>query len=125
MSMLNYTIRRLLGVIPILFGVMLISFALTRAMPGNPYEYLLQNGKITDSTYQTYLDNKERLGLDLPLLPQFYKYFTSCMGTFWSIIIFAYMGILGARSIYRVGKYTKTKIDLRCKEAQKISTSAV
>lgn len=108
MSLLNYTIRRLLGIIPILFGVMLMSFALTRAMPGNPYKFLLQDVKITDSTYQTYLDNVERLGLDLPLLPQFYKYITNSLGVFWSFLIFTYMGFLILKTIYKLGKYVKT-----------------
>ena len=108
--MLNYTIKRILGIIPILFGVMLISFVLTRAMPGNPYKALLIKRKITDSTLAAYEADVARLGLDLPVLPQFYRYFVSCMGIFWSMVIFTYMGFLGIKMVVDIGIFVKAKV---------------
>ncbi len=36
--MINYIIRRLLGFIPVLFGITLFTFVLVRAIPGGPFE---------------------------------------------------------------------------------------
>ncbi|WP_371805033.1 ABC transporter permease [Candidatus Lokiarchaeum ossiferum] len=75
MSLLKYTIRRILALIPILFGVLFMSFVLTRAMPDNPYKALIGDGGFkSDAQRQEYLNNVERLGLDKPVISQFLIY---------------------------------------------------
>ncbi|WP_371805945.1 ABC transporter permease [Candidatus Lokiarchaeum ossiferum] len=75
MSLLKYTIRRILALIPILFGVLFMSFVLTRAMPDNPYKFLIGEGGFrSDTQRQEYLNNVERLGLNKPVITQFLIY---------------------------------------------------
>ncbi|MHA1744803.1 MAG: hypothetical protein ACTSWW_02320 [Promethearchaeota archaeon] len=91
MSLLKYVVRRLLSLIPILFGVLFLSFALSRAMPGNPY--MIKMGEhVTDSQMAVYLQNLERLKLDEPVVAQFFIYYQNCLGVFWAYLTFAYMG---------------------------------
>lgn len=91
MSLLKYVVRRLLSLIPILFGVLFLSFALSRAMPGNPY--MIKMGEhITDSQMAVYLQNLERLKLDEPVVAQFFIYYQNCLGVFWAYLSFVYMG---------------------------------
>ena len=91
MSLLKFVVRRLLSLVPILFGVLFLSFALSRAMPGNPY--LIKLGEhITDSQYEVYLREVERLKLDEPAVTQFFVYYRNCLGVFWAYLTFVYMG---------------------------------
>ncbi len=91
MSLLKYVVRRLLSLVPILFGVLFLSFALSRAMPGNPY--LIKLGEhITDSQYEVYLREVERLKLDESVVTQFFVYYQNCLGPFFAYLTFAYMG---------------------------------
>ena len=39
--MINYILRRLLLIIPTLFGIMLLNFALTQFVPGGPIEQII------------------------------------------------------------------------------------
>ena len=67
--MLVYMIKRILGMIPLLIGITIISFAVIHLSPGNPVE--LQNSLNPKMTKET----KERLiklyGLDKPLYVQY------------------------------------------------------
>lgn len=91
MNLLRYTIRRILATIPIIFGVMFLTFAMTRIMPGNPF--LLELGERPSwSKIAAYNAAVIRYGLDKPIYIQFYKYFTNAMGLFLAWLIFAYIG---------------------------------
>lgn len=83
--MLTYLIRRILIMIPVLFGVIAITFFLSRMMPGDPvYAHLGQNW-----TQEMYDAKAAELGLDRPVIEQFFRYigdlFTGNWGTSISI----------------------------------------
>ena len=43
MSLTKYLVKRLIAIIPIVFGVMTLTFFLSRMMPGDPVLALLQS----------------------------------------------------------------------------------
>lgn len=61
--MTAYVTRRLLGLIPVLFGVSLLIFAITRLVPGDPAVALLGQRSTPEARAQL----REQLGLDQPL----------------------------------------------------------
>lgn len=61
--MTSYLIRRLLGLVPVLFGVSLLIFSITRLIPGDPAIVLLGQRSSAESRAQLRAD----LGLDKPL----------------------------------------------------------
>jgi len=63
----TYTLRRLLGSLPVLLGILIISFLLTRMVPGHPCDWIL-----TDKGTQEMCDRViEAKGLDRPIPIQF------------------------------------------------------
>jgi peptide/nickel transport system permease protein len=68
--MLRYLVRRLLLLIPILFGVSLLIFFWIRALPGGPAESLLGE-RATPQLVQEY---RHRYGLDKPVYVQYWAY---------------------------------------------------
>ena len=70
MSMLKYIFRRFLVMIPVLFGVLLITFVLSRMMPGDPVLAHLPQ-VYSPAQYDAAL---RRLGFDLPIWQQFFIY---------------------------------------------------
>src|SRR5215210_6595062 len=69
--MLRYVVRRLLLLIPILFGVSVLIFFWIRALPGGPAESLLGER----ATPQLVAAYRHRYGLDKPLPVQYWSYF--------------------------------------------------
>ena len=67
--MFRYVVRRLLLVIPILFGLSILVFFWVRALPGSPISSLLGE-RATPQLVQQY---KERYGLDQPVYQQYVK----------------------------------------------------
>jgi len=68
--MLRYVVRRLLGAIPVLFGLTIILFAFIHLLPGDPAEAILgqhQRPELVEAL-------RHRLGLDLPLWQQYLIY---------------------------------------------------
>jgi peptide/nickel transport system permease protein len=65
--MLRYVVRRLLLLVPILFGLSILVFFWVRALPGSPAESLLGE-RATPELVQAY---KERYGLDDPIYKQY------------------------------------------------------
>ena len=63
-------IKRLLGVVPVVFGVVLLTFLLVHAVPGDPVEVML--GESASSADRTQL--RADLGLDQPIYVQFGVY---------------------------------------------------
>jgi peptide/nickel transport system permease protein len=84
MSLLKYTIRRLFSLIPILFGVLFLSFVLTRQMEGNPYLWSIGEGAHGLSTAR-YQALKESLGLDKPPVQQFFLYLGNLFQGDWGL----------------------------------------
>src|ERR1700751_5853664 len=68
--MLRYLVRRLLLLVPILFGVSLLIFFWIHALPGSPAESLLGE-RATPQLVQVY---RHRYGLDKPIYVQYWSY---------------------------------------------------
>lgn len=64
---------RLLGALPNLAGVVVITFILTRALPGDPAAYFAGAA----ATPEAIAEVRAQLGLDQPLLTQFWRYLGS------------------------------------------------
>ena len=70
MSMLSYIVRRLLTLLPVLFGTLTLIFILSEFMPGDPtFAFLPQN-----FTYEQYLAIRRWLGIDDPLIVRYFRY---------------------------------------------------
>ena len=67
---LRATVLRVAQSIPVVIGVVIISFLLTRALPGDPAVYFAGVAADTDSIEQT----RVAMGLDKPLVQQFFIY---------------------------------------------------
>jgi len=70
--MLKILAKRLLGALPNLVGVIVITFGLTRALPGDPAAYFAGGAATQEAVEQV----RAQLGLDKPLLEQFFRYVT-------------------------------------------------
>lgn len=68
--MIQYTIRRVLTAIPVLLGILLVTFALARLIPGDPCRAILGE-KATAEVCDRFI---EEHGLDKPILTQFWIY---------------------------------------------------
>ncbi|MGA8259947.1 MAG: ABC transporter permease [Arenicellales bacterium] len=68
--MARYVAHRLLMMVGILFGVLIITFALSRVLPGSPVEMMLG----AKPTAEQIARARERLGLDRPIPEQFILY---------------------------------------------------
>jgi oligopeptide transport system permease protein len=68
--MTTYVIRRVLGFIPVLFGVALVTFVLVRQMPGGPFDF------VGDRTLppQVVANIEAKYHLDWPIWKQFLSY---------------------------------------------------
>src|SRR3954470_10015997 len=62
--------KRLLFAIPSLIGVVIVTFLLTRALPGDPAAYFA--GPSADQ--RAIEEVRKKLGLDKPLVEQFFRY---------------------------------------------------
>ncbi|MBU8880662.1 ABC transporter permease [Bacillus sp. FJAT-29790] len=71
--MFNYTIRRILSMIPVLAGMTLVVFAIIHAIPGDPAQVILGQ-KATKEAIATLT---RELGLDRPLYIQYFDYIKS------------------------------------------------
>ncbi|MFJ5621582.1 ABC transporter permease [Peribacillus loiseleuriae] len=68
--MLTYTIRRLLMLIPVLFGMTFVVFFIIRAIPGDPAQVILGQ----QATKEAMAQLTEKLGLNDPWYVQFFHY---------------------------------------------------
>jgi peptide/nickel transport system permease protein len=71
--MIQYTIRRVLLAIPVVLAILMITFALARAIPGDPCKAILGE-KATEETCEKFI---KRQGLDKPVPEQFIIYLTN------------------------------------------------
>ncbi|MFX1377879.1 MAG: hypothetical protein ACFFA4_15185, partial [Promethearchaeota archaeon] len=62
MSMLKYLIRRLLAAIPVIFGVLTLTFILSKLMPGDPVYALLEAHGISDPLPEVVNEWRRQLG---------------------------------------------------------------
>ncbi len=68
--MSQFLLRRLLLVLPVLFGIMFVTFALARILPGDPC-FAILGEKVTVEQCNKF---KEEHGLNDPILVQFVRY---------------------------------------------------
>jgi peptide/nickel transport system permease protein len=69
--MATYIIRRLLGAIPLLLGVAVLSFIFAQLMPGGPDALFARNGRMSQAQLDAIRHN---LGLDQPMQVQLVKW---------------------------------------------------
>lgn len=69
-TMVAYTIRRLLMLIPVLLGMSLITFSIIHLIPGNPARTILGE----QATAEAVADLEQRLGLNEPYFVQYGQY---------------------------------------------------
>jgi peptide/nickel transport system permease protein len=79
MDLVRYTIRRLLLIIPTLVGVSLLTFTLSRVVPGDPAR--LAAG--AQSTPEMYEQIRQEFGLDKSLPAQYWDYLTDMVQGDW------------------------------------------
>jgi peptide/nickel transport system permease protein len=81
--MVQYTIRRLLLAIPVLIGILIVTFALARAIPGDPCRAMLGE----KATAEVCAKFKHDQGFDKPVVVQFFVYMNKVIhGDFGSSI---------------------------------------
>src|SRR6201746_1415242 len=68
--MLTMMGKRLMFAIPSLIGVVIVTFLLTRALPGDPAAYFAGPAAGKEAIEQI----RKKLGLDKPLIEQFFRY---------------------------------------------------
>src|SRR5881275_432748 len=68
--MLTMVLKRLALAVPSLIGVVIVTFLLTRALPGDPAAYFAGPAATKEAVEQI----RKKLGLDKPLLEQFFRY---------------------------------------------------
>jgi peptide/nickel transport system permease protein len=84
--MLGYAAKRLLISIPVIFGILIVTFALARLIPGDPCKAILGE-KATAQTCAAFII---RYGFDKPLPTQFFIYMTDMLqGNFGTSIRFS------------------------------------
>jgi peptide/nickel transport system permease protein len=75
--MMSYIARRLLQMIPLLFGISIVLFAVIQAAPGGPEAALLESDRFIDpEVIEAY---RERLGVDQPIPVQYVRWITSAV----------------------------------------------
>jgi peptide/nickel transport system permease protein len=72
-ALLNYIIGRILQMIPVIIGVSLIAFLAIHLVPGDPVQ-LMMHGRATPETLAA---AHAKLGLDQPLLVQYWHFITN------------------------------------------------
>ena len=81
MSLIRYIIRRLLIIIPTLLVILVITFFITRMLPGDPAMLRMH----PRATYEEYLIERARLGLDQPIFIQFLVFLGDLFSGNWGI----------------------------------------
>lgn len=71
MSMIKFIIRRMIAMIPVLFGTLTLVFVLSRLMPGDPILAYLPEGKVDPVLYE---QMRVQLGFDQPIYIQYFRY---------------------------------------------------
>jgi peptide/nickel transport system permease protein len=71
----RYIIRRVLLLIPVLIGISIVTFAMLRLIPGDPWEVMLGE----HATEQAIAELRERMGFDEPLPVQYLRYVESVL----------------------------------------------
>ena len=87
----GFFIRRLLTAIPTLFGVSVLAFVLIRLVPGDPVTLLLGERGVSP---EVYAELKSSLGLDKPILEQYWNYIWNAMQGDLGVSVFSKQPVL-------------------------------
>lgn len=77
--MLKYIIKRLLALIPVLFGVTVLVFLIMHLSPGDPAQIILG----PKATAESLNSMRHQLGLDLPLYQQYFRWIGNALQGDW------------------------------------------
>lgn len=77
--MLKYILKRLLALIPVLFGVTILVFLILHLAPGDPAQIIL-GPKATEESLTAL---RHQLGLDLPLYEQYFRWIGNALQGDW------------------------------------------
>ena len=83
MSMLKYIFKRFISLIPVLFGAITLTFILSRMMPGDPVLATLPQLW----TEEDYLRQLHNLGLDRPIIEQYFRYLGDLFTGNWGVSV--------------------------------------
>jgi len=86
MSLINYILKRLVSLIPVLMGVLTVTFFLSRLLPGDPaLAYLFNAHDLLEGvgTPEIYEQIRIELWLDRPLIMQYFKYIGDLFSGNW------------------------------------------
>lgn len=75
MNLANFTVRRLLQIVPVLIGISLVSFLLITLIPGDPVRLIL-GPRATD---QAVAAMRQDWGLDQPIYVQYFSYLSNAL----------------------------------------------
>ncbi|MFW9826564.1 MAG: ABC transporter permease [Candidatus Thorarchaeota archaeon] len=78
MSIIKYIVKRIIALLPVLAGVLILTFVLSRGMPGDPVAAYLTYPD--PEIYQYY---RRLLWLDRPIIQQFFKYISDVFSGNW------------------------------------------
>ncbi|MFX1391055.1 MAG: ABC transporter permease [Promethearchaeota archaeon] len=84
MSLLRYIIRRIFAMIPVILGVMTLTFILSRLMPGDPVLAYLPLGRPDPELYERM---RSMLWLDRPIIMQYFKYLGDLFSGNWGVSV--------------------------------------
>lgn len=96
MSLASYVLRRVLLIIPTLFGVSLLTFALSRIVPGDPAR-LAAGAQATPEMYEQI---RQEFGLDQPIPVQYWNYLTGLLHGDWGQSILSRRPVLDDLRVY-------------------------
>ncbi|TXT60395.1 MAG: putative D,D-dipeptide transport system permease protein DdpB [Promethearchaeota archaeon] len=87
MSFIKYIFRRILAMIPVVFGVLALTFILSRLMPGDPVTALLSAKGNVRPSQDVVEAMKRQLGLDQPLIIQFFRFLVDLFTGQWGVSV--------------------------------------
>jgi peptide/nickel transport system permease protein len=96
MGLFSYILRRLLLIIPTLFGVSLLTFALSRIVPGDPAR--LAAG--AQATPEMYAQLRQEFGLDQPIPIQYWNYLSGVLQGDWGRSILSRRPVIEDLRVY-------------------------
>ncbi len=87
MSLLKYIIRRIIVMIPVLFGVLTITFILSRMMPGDPISARLAAAGVHNAPPALVHQLRCQLGLCDPIIVQYFRYMADLFTGNWGLSV--------------------------------------
>ncbi|MFX1572431.1 MAG: ABC transporter permease [Promethearchaeota archaeon] len=87
MSLIKYIIRRIIVMIPVLFGVLTLTFILNRLMPGDPVAARLAAAGLHNPAQGLYHRMRCQLGLCDPILIQYFRYLGELFTGNWGVSV--------------------------------------